>query len=235
MLESLKNRVLEANLFLERNRLITLTWGNASAIDRPSGLVVIKPSGVSYAEMKAEDMVVVRLSDGNVVEGALNPSSDTPTHLVLYRAFPSIGGVIHTHSTFATSFAQAKAPIPALGTTHADHFLGEIPVTRSMTPEEIRSDYEANTGLVITELFEKCSIDPNEMPAVLVASHGVFNWGPTVEKAAENALVTERCAEMALYGKMLGSDMKPISDELLGKHYFRKHGKNAYYGQKEQK
>ena len=231
MLESLKERVLHANLLLEKYRLITLTWGNASAIDRASGLVVIKPSGVSYDEMKADDMVVVRLSDGEIVEGRFRPSSDTPTHLVLYRAFPNIGGVIHTHSTFATSFAQAKLPLPALGTTHADHFHGEIPVTRDMTREEIEHDYEENTGYVITECFEKNAIDPDEMPAVLVASHGVFNWGPTAEKAVENALVTERCAEMALYGSLLSGKVPPISDALLDKHYYRKHGKNAYYGQ----
>lgn len=235
MLESLKERVLKANLMLEKYRLITLTWGNASAIDRETGLIVIKPSGVSYETMKSEEMVVVRLSDGSVVEGDYNPSSDTPTHLVLYRSFPNIGGVIHTHSTFATSFAQAKVPIPALGTTHADHFLGEIPVTRDMTSDEIRTEYEKNTGIVIAEHFREQHIDPDEMPAVLVASHGVFNWGPTIEKAVENALVTERVAEMALYGKMLGSDMQPISEPLLHKHYFRKHGANAYYGQGDRK
>lgn len=232
MLEKLKQSVYTANMKLVEYGLVTLTWGNASGIDRERRLVVIKPSGVSYDEMKPSDMVVLDLESGKVVEGELNPSSDTPTHLELYRHFPTIGGVVHTHSTYATAFAQAKRSIPALGTTHADHFYGEIPCTRDMTDEEIRGEYEKNTGTVIVETFE--GKDPSEIPSVLVASHGVFSWGATPEKAAENGLVTERVAQMMLYGNLLGSDCSPMNQVLLDKHFLRKHGANAYYGQKKE-
>lgn len=233
MLERLKEEACKANILLDKYHLITMTWGNVSVLDTETGILAIKPSGVSYDEMKPEDMVLVRVSDGEIVEGKLNPSSDLPTHLVLYREFPGIQAVVHTHSPFATAFAQSKMPIPALGTTHADHFYGEIPVTRNMTKEEIENDYEYNTGVVIAETFREKKIDPLTVPAVLVASHGVFNWGASGIKAVENALVTERVAEMALYGKNLGADNTPIAQELLDKHYLRKHGPNAYYGQSD--
>ena len=229
MLEQLKEEVLRANLALRSYGLVTLTWGNASGIDRESGLVVIKPSGVEYDDMRAEDMVVLDL-DGNVVEGTLNPSSDTPTHLELYRNFPDIGGVVHTHSIYATAFAQAHKDLPALGTTHADHFYGDVPCTEDMTEEEIGGDYELNTGKVIVRTFEGKS--PNDIPAVLVASHGVFTWGKNAKKAAENALVVEKTAEMA-YLALTVAPEKKISQALLDRHYLRKHGANAYYGQKE--
>ena len=228
MLEVLKEEVLRANLALRDWDLVTLTWGNASGIDRESGLVVIKPSGVSYDTMKAEDMVVLDL-DGNVVEGVLNPSSDAPTHLELYRNFLDIGGVVHTHSVHATAFAQAHSPIFALGTTHADHFYGDIPCTPDLTDEEIADEYELNTGKVIVREFE--GRDPMAMPAVLVASHGVFTWGKNAMKAAENALVTEKTAQMAQLSLSI-APMQHIKQSLLDKHYYRKHGANAYYGQK---
>ena len=230
MLEKLKKEVYEANLNLVKYNLIDLTWGNVSGIDRKSCLVVIKPSGVDYAVLKVQDLVVVDLYTGKVVEGNLNPSSDLPTHLELYKSFPDIGGATHTHSKYATSFAQAKKGIPAFGTTHADHFYGEIPCTRPLTIEEINTDYERNTGLVIKETFS--SIDYNAIPSVLVASHGIFSWGKNALKSVENALVAERCAEMAYLTMALGN-FETISQSLLDKHYFRKHGKNAYYGQKE--
>ena len=230
MLEKLKKEVYEANLNLVKYNLIDLTWGNVSGIDRKSGLVVIKPSGVDYAVLKMQDLVVVDFYTGKVVEGNLNPSSDLPTHLELYKAFPDIDGVTHTHSKYATSFAQAKKDIPAFGTTHADHFYGKIPCTRPLTIEEINTDYERNTALVIKETFS--SIDYNAIPSVLVASHGVFSWGKNSLKSVENALVAERCAEMAYLTMALGN-FETISQSLLDKHYFRKHGKNAYYGQKE--
>lgn len=231
MLEELKERVCAANLLLREYGLVSLTWGNASGIDRAHGLVVIKPSGISYGEMKPRDMAVVRLDDGRTVEGALSPSSDTPTHLELYRHFADIGGAVHTHSPYATSFAQAKRAIPVLGTTHADHFRGDIPCTRDMTPEEITGEYERNTGLVIAETF--CGISPYEIPSVLVASHGVFSWGTDPEHAAENALVTERAAEMAMHTLILEKSLRSIETPLLDKHFLRKHGAHAYYGQHE--
>ena len=227
MLEQLKEEVLQANLALKDYGLACLTWGNASGIDRESGLVVIKPSGVSYREMKAEDMVVVDLQ-GRIVEGKLNPSSDTPTHLELYRSFPAIGGVVHTHSVYATAFAQAHREIPALGTTHADHFYGSIPCTPDMTDGEIATDYEKNTGVVIVRRF--AGLDPMQIPAVLVASHGVFTWGENATGAVENALVAEKTAEMAYLSLTLAPE-QPISRALLDRHYFRKHGAGATYGQ----
>lgn len=233
MLEQLKEEVLRANLSLRDWNLVTLTWGNASGFDPASGLVVIKPSGVSYEAMTAEDMVVVDLQ-GKVVEGRWNPSSDTPTHVELYRAFPGLGGVVHTHSVYATAFAQARRGIPALGTTHADHFYGDIPCTPDMTDAEIAEEYELNTGKVIVRTFRKRGIDPLQIPSVLVASHGVFTWGGSAQAAAENALVTEKTAEMA-YLSMTVAPVERMGQSLLDKHYLRKHGANAYYGQKTNK
>ena len=228
MLEQLKEQVLQANLLLPKHNLVTFTWGNVSAIDRETNLVVIKPSGVSYETMTAADMVVVDL-DGNVVEGSLNPSSDTPTHLELYKAYPEIGGVVHTHSRWATTFAQAGLPIPALGTTHADDFYGDIPVSRKMTPEEIAGEYEKETGKVILETVGDNAAD---VPAVLVHSHGPFAWGKDAMAAVHNAVVLEEVAFMAWHAMQLNPTLSRMQQELLDKHFLRKHGKNAYYGQK---
>lgn len=227
MLEQIKQQVLNANLALKSNNLVTLTWGNVSQRDPETGYVVIKPSGVRYAQMTAEDMVVVDL-DGNKIEGKLNPSSDTPTHLELYRTFPAIGGITHTHSRFATIFAQCNMAIPALGTTHADSFYGAVPCTRGMTDPEIGSEYEKNTGKVIAELFTQDSI--LQIPAVLVSSHGPFTWGSNAEKSVENAIILEEVAAMAWHTLMLNPNTH-LSAALLDKHHSRKHGKNAYYGQ----
>lgn len=229
MLKKLKQEVYEANMLLPKYGLITFTWGNVSGIDREKGLIVIKPSGVEYDEMKPEDMVVVDLN-GNVVEGDLRPSSDTPTHIEFYKAFPDIGGVTHTHSTFATSFAQAGKCIPALGTTHGDYIYGAVPCTRKMTPEEIAGEYEKNTGLVIVETFK--DLDPNAIPGVLVHSHGPFTWGKDAVDSVHHSVILEECAKMAMYAKIInGGDVPTMQQELLDKHYLRKHGKNAYYGQ----
>ncbi len=230
MLEELKRAVWQANLDLVAKGLVIETWGNASGIDRAQGLVVIKPSGVPYEEMKPEHMVVVAVQDGRVVEGQLKPSSDTPTHLELYRAFGRIGGVVHTHSLCATVWAQARREIPALGTTHADYFYGPVPCTRLMRPREIKNDYELNTGRVIVERFKK--LDPMAVPAVLVAGHGPFAWGETVKKAVENAVVLEQVARLALETICLNRRVRPIQRALLDKHFLRKHGPGAYYGQK---
>ena len=230
MLEELKQKVLEANLLLPKHGLVTFTWGNVSGIDREKGLVVIKPSGVEYDEMTAADMVVVDL-DGNRVEGKLKPSSDTPTHVALYKAFPGIRGVVHTHSRWATSFAQAGKGIPAYGTTQGDYFYGEIPCTRKMTPAEIGGEYELETGNVIIETFQSRGIDPGQVPAVLVNSHGPFTWGTDPFNAVHNAVVLEEVAFMAFHAKMINPDLEPMQQELLDKHYLRKHGANAYYGQ----
>ena len=232
MLDELKNQVLEANLMLPKYGLVTFTWGNVSGIDRERGLVVIKPSGVEYENMSAQDMVVVDVKDGSVVEGELTPSSDTATHLILYKAFPLICGVVHTHSRWATIFAQAGMGIPALGTTHADYFHGEIPCTRKMTPEEVSGDYEANTGKVIMERFLNTFIAFEAMPAVLVHSHGPFVWGKDAADAVHNAVVLEEIAHMAWHTKALAPETPPMHQELLNKHYLRKHGPDAYYGQK---
>lgn len=229
MLEQLKETVFKANLMLPKYKLITFTWGNVSGIDREANLVVIKPSGVEYDEMTADDMVVVDL-DGNIVEGELNPSSDTPTHLELYKAFPELGGIVHTHSRWATIFSQAGIGIPALGTTHGDYFYGEIPCTRKMTPEEINGEYEKETGTVIIERF--MNIQPEQIPGVLVHSHGPFTWGKTPEDAVHNAVVAEECAMMAWHTRMINASAPVMQQELLDKHYLRKHGVNAYYGQK---
>ena len=228
MLEELKQEVLEANLQLPEYGLVTFTWGNVSGICRERNLVVIKPSGVSYDGMKAEDMVVVDL-DGNVVEGDLKPSSDTPTHLELYKAFPNLGGIVHTHSRWATSFAQAGIALPALGTTHADTFYGDVPVTRLLTPEEIAGEYEKETGTVIIECFK--DMDPMDIPGVLVHSHGPFSWGKDAKEAVHNAVVLEEVAFMAYHTLQLNPEKGRISQEILDKHYYRKHGANAYYGQ----
>lgn len=228
MLSELKEQVCKANIELVNQKLVLFTWGNASAIDKNRELIVIKPSGVSYDSMKPSDMVVIDLK-GKRVEGKFNPSSDTPTHLVLYKAFSKIGGIVHTHSTFATSWSQAGESIPALGTTHADHFYGSIPCTRKLTSEEIEGDYETETGNVIVETFLK--IDPMAVPGVLVNDHGPFSWGADPAKAVYNAAVLEEVARMALFTRRIG-DASPVSGELLDKHYNRKHGKDAYYGQK---
>jgi len=228
MLEQLKQSVLEANLLLPKYGLVTFTWGNVSAIDRETNLVVIKPSGVSYESMTVEDMVVVDL-EGNVVEGKWKPSSDTPTHVELYKAFPDIGGIVHTHSRWATIFAQAGRPIPAMGTTQGDYFYGEIPCTRPMTDEEIQGAYEKETGTVIIEAFR--SIDPNQVPAVVVNSHGPFAWGKDAMDAVHNAVVLEEVAFMDWHAMMMEPSRGPMQQTLLDKHYLRKHGKNAYYGQ----
>ena len=231
MLEQLKKEVFEANMLLPKYGLITFTWGNVSGVDREKGLMVIKPSGVEYDTMTAEDMVVVDLKTGKKVEGDLNPSSDTDTHVALYNAFPDIKGVVHTHSRWATTFAQAGMGIPALGTTHADYFYGEIPCTRKMTPEEIGGKYELQTGNVIIETFKDKA--PNDIPAVLVHSHGPFTWGTDPHNAVHNAVVLEELAFMAWHNIMMNPQIQPMQQELLDKHYLRKHGANAYYGQKK--
>lgn len=230
MLEKLKEEVWRANLMLPKYGLITFTWGNVSGIDRDSGLIVIKPSGIEYEEMTAADMVVVDLN-GNVVEGKWKPSSDTPTHVALYNAFPAIGGIVHTHSRWATSFAQAGRGIPAYGTTHGDYFYGEIPCTRKMNPAEIAGEYEAETGSVIVETFTDAGIAADQIPAVLVNSHGPFAWGTDAANAVHNAVVLEELAFMAFHTVALNPDITPMQSELLDKHYLRKHGKDAYYGQ----
>ena len=229
MLEELRAQVLEANLELVRRGLVLYTFGNASGISRADGLVAIKPSGVPYEGMRPEDLTVTDL-DGRIVEGKLRPSSDLATHLALYRSFPAIGGVVHTHSRFATSWAQARRPIPCLGTTHADYFRGPVPVTRAMSPAEIEAAYEANTGEVIARHF--AGGDPMEMPAVLVAGHGPFCWGATAAEAAHNAVILEYVAEMAYYSVTLAEAAQELHPAHLDKHFLRKHGVSAYYGQK---
>ena len=230
MLEALKEEVLQANLLLPKHGLVTFTWGNVSGLDRASGLVVIKPSGVPYETMTAEDMVVVDL-EGKVVEGKWKPSSDTPTHAALYRAFPCIGGVVHTHSRWATTFAQAGMDIPAMGTTHGDYFYGDIPCTRPMTDEEIGGAYEAETGKVIIETFIAAGKSPESIPGVLVFSHGPFAWGADAAEAVHNAVVMEEVAFMDWHALMLNPDHRDMQRALLDRHYLRKHGPGAYYGQ----
>jgi L-ribulose-5-phosphate 4-epimerase len=229
MLEELKKKVLESNLELVKKNLVIYTWGNVSGIDREKGLVVIKPSGVDYEELKSDDMVVVDL-EGNIVEGNLKPSADTATHLVLYKAFKKIGGVVHTHSEWATSFAQAGLSVPEFGTTHADYFYGEIPCTRPMTEKEIKGEYEKETGNVIVETFK--DIDPLFVPAVLVDKHGVFSWGKDCKEAVYHSVVMEKVSKMAFNTINLKGNRNPMDKALLDKHFLRKHGKNAYYGQK---
>lgn len=223
----LKKEVCKANLDLVKHGLVLFTWGNVSGIDREQGLVVIKPSGVAYEEMHAEDMVVLDL-EGKVVEGKLNPSSDTPTHLELYRNFPNIGGIVHTHSEWATSWAQAGRPLPPFGTTHADYFYGEVPCTRNLTGNEVRQAYELETGKLIVETF--AGLDPDAIPSVLVKGHGPFSWGASPDQAVHHAAVLEYVAKMAFRNRILGQE-QPIAQYLLDKHYLRKHGKDAYYGQ----
>ena len=242
MLEELKEKVCRANLDLVKHGLVLFTWGNVSAIDRERGLVVIKPSGVSYEQMKPADMVVVDLETGKVVEGTLNPSSDTPTHLVLYKAFPHIGGIVHTHSTFATAWAQAGRDIPSLGTTHADYFHGDIPCTRDMKKAEVFGEYEKETGNVIVERFR--GLNPMDTPAVLVKNHGPFTWGTDAAQAVHNAVVLEEVAKMAYLSSTLhvsgaifmgpaASNTPSMNKHLIEKHYSRKQGPHAYYGQKK--
>jgi len=230
MLEELKQQVLEANLLLPKYGLVTFTWGNVSGIDREHGLVVIKPSGVPYDGMTAEDMVVVDL-DGNRVEGKWKPSSDTPTHVELYRAFPAVGGIVHTHSSYATSWAQAGRDIPCYGTTHADYIYGGVPCLRCLTKEEIDDAYERNTGLLIVSEFARLGLDPAAVPAALCKNHGPFAWGKDPHEAVHNAVVLEEVAKMAYRTEAIDPQVQPAPRELQDKHYLRKHGKNAYYGQ----
>lgn len=230
MYQSLKERVLQANLKLPQYNLVTFTWGNVSEVDRVKGIMAIKPSGVEYNNMKIEDIVVLSLT-GEIVEGKLNPSSDTATHLELYNAFQNIGGIVHTHSRYATVWAQAELDVPALGTTHADYFYGDVPCTRRLTDSEIATNYEKNTGLVIIEEFERRGLDPIAMPGVIVSGHAPFCWGKNALDAVHNAVVLEEVAMMAVSTRQLNRTIK-IQQTLSDKHYFRKHGANAYYGQK---
>ena len=231
MLEKLKEEVFQANLDLPKHGLVKYTWGNASAFDRESGLFVIKPSGVDYETMKVSDMVVVDLN-GNVVEGDLNPSSDTPTHAVLYKHYPEIGGIVHTHSTWATIWAQAGLDVPAMGTTHADTFYGSVPCARFLTQEEIDRGYEVETGKVIIETFEERELDIFAVPGVLLHGHAPFTWGKDVQSAVLNSVVLEEVSKMNLFTRQLNSFAEELPQRILDKHYLRKHGKNAYYGQK---
>lgn len=231
LLEDLKEEVYQANLALPKHGLVKYTWGNVSAIDRKLGLFVIKPSGVDYEKMQASDMVVCDLQ-GNVVEGELNPSSDMPTHAVLYRHFTELGGIVHTHSTWATIWAQAGLDLPALGTTHADTFYGAVPCARFLTQAEIDGGYEANTGEVIVETFKQRQLEPLAIPGVLLHGHGPFTWGKTAEQAVMNAVVLDEVAKMNLFTRQLNSFAEELPQRILDKHYLRKHGKNAYYGQK---
>jgi L-ribulose-5-phosphate 4-epimerase len=230
VLNHLKQEVLEANLELPKYGLVTFTWGNVSAIDRSQGLVAIKPSGVPYEQLKVDDIVVLDL-EGNIVEGELKPSSDTPTHLELYRSFAEIGGIVHTHSPWATSWAQAGRGIPALGTTHADYFYGEIPCTRAMREDEIRGAYELETGKVIVEKFRSAGIDPAQVPGVLVYCHAPFSWGKDAHNAVHNAVVMEEVAKIGFHTFALNPTTGPMDQTLLDRHFLRKHGANAYYGQ----
>jgi L-ribulose-5-phosphate 4-epimerase len=232
MLEELKQKVFEANMELPRRGLVTYTWGNVSGIDREKGLFVIKPSGVEYDELRPEDLVVMDLK-GNQVEGELNPSSDTKTHLVLYNAFPDIGGIVHTHSPYAVGWAQAGRDIPAYGTTHADYFYGPIPCARHLTQEELDEDYELNTGNIIVEEFKARGIDPVAVPAVICHSHGPFTWGKDAAQAVYHAVVLEEVAKMAIFTRQVDASAAPAPQRIQDKHYMRKHGPNAYYGQKK--
>lgn len=231
MLEELKQQVYAANMELPKRGLVTFTWGNVSGLDRETGYFVIKPSGVEYDTLCPEDMVVMDLA-GNKLEGKYNPSSDTPTHMMLYKRYPEIGGIVHTHSTEATAWAQACRDIPLYGTTHADYFYGPVPCARSLTPEEIDVDYEANTGKVIVETFEKRGLEPMHTPGVLLASHGPFTWGKDAAEAVHNAVVLEEVAKMAFRTEALQPSVTPAPDCIRDKHFFRKHGENAYYGQR---
>jgi L-ribulose-5-phosphate 4-epimerase len=227
----LRDQVWRANQALVRSGLVTLSFGNASGVDRDAGILLIKPSGVPYDQLRPEHLVAVSLEDGSVVDGDLRPSSDTPTHLLLYRRFPEIGGVVHTHSTAATAWAQAGRSIPPLGTTHADHFNSAVPVTRQLLEREVEGEYERETGAVIVETLERLGLSPVDMPAALVASHGPFTWGPDAEHAADNATALEAVASMAFQAYALNPALGPMSEYLLKRHFERKHGPNAYYGQ----
>ena len=230
MLEELKEKVYLANMELPKRGLVTYTWGNVSGIDREKGLFVIKPSGVEYDELKPSDMVVLDLQ-GNQIEGDMNPSSDTKTHMVLYNAFPQIGGIVHTHSPYAVSWAQAGEDLPCYGTTHADYFYGSIPCARHLTQEELDEDYELNTGITIVETFKERGLDPKAVPAVLCFSHGPFTWGKDPAQAVYHSVVLEECAKMGVFTKIVKPDAAPAPQRMLDKHYLRKHGPNAYYGQ----
>ena len=232
MLETLKQQVYEANMELPRRGLVTYTWGNVSGIDRAGGFVVIKPSGVAYEELTSDKMVVVDLQTGTIVEGSLNPSSDTKTHLELYKAFPARGGIVHTHSPFAVAWAQAGQDIPCYGTTHADYFYGPIPCARHLTAAELEEDYEKNTGKVIVETFQNRNIDPVAVPAVICHSHGPFTWGRDAAQAVYHAVVLEEVAKMALFTRQIDPAAAPAPQSMQDKHYLRKHGPNAYYGQR---
>lgn len=229
--EQLKEDVCRANLALVRSGLVVLTWGNASGVDRQAGVMAIKPSGVAYDQLRPQDIVILSIDKGEIIQGTLRPSSDAPTHLLLYQRFQSIGGIVHTHSAYATSWAQAGREIPCLGTTHADHFHGHVPLTRQLTAEEIGGEYERNTGKVILERFSEKGIDPGEMPGVLVAQHGPFVWGANSMAAVENAVILEEVARTALYTLLLSPEAGKLPRELLDKHFKRKHGSEAYYGQ----
>ena len=233
MLKKLKHAVYEANMELPHRGLVTYTWGNVSGIDRERGLVVIKPSGVSYDELTPDDLVVLDL-DGKVVDGKLNPSSDTKTHLELYKAFPEIGGIVHTHSPYAVGWAQAGRDIPAYGTTHADYFYGPVPCCRSLTEQEVEEDYERNTGLVIVETFRQRELDPVHVPGAICRNHGPFTWGKDAAQAVYHAVVLEEVAKMAVYTTQIAPDAQPAPQYVLDKHFLRKHGPNAYYGQKKE-
>lgn len=230
--EALKRSVWQANADIVAAGLVELTWGNASGVDRETDVIAIKPSGVSYDRLEPADMVLVSLTTGRPLEDGMNPSSDTPTHLLLYQRFEGVGGIVHTHSTHAVSWAQAERELPCLGTTHADHFYGPVPVTRRMRAEEIGQAYEHNTGVVIVERFVEGAIDPLQIPGVLVAGHGPFAWGPTPATAVENAVVLESVARMALHALQINPEARPIERELLDRHFLRKHGPGAYYGQR---
>ena len=232
MLEELKEKVYLANMELPKRGLVTYTWGNVSGVDREKGLFVIKPSGVEYDELKPSDMVVMDLQ-GNKVEGDMNPSSDTKTHLVLYNAFPQVGGIVHTHSPFAVAWAQAGEDLPCYGTTHADYFYGSIPCARHLTQEELDEDYEMNTGITIVETFKERGLDPMAVSAVLCFSHGPFTWGKDPAQAVYHSVVLEECAKMGLFTKMINPNAAPAPQRMQNKHYMRKHGPNAYYGQKK--
>lgn len=232
MLEQLKQAVYEANMELPRRGLVTYTWGNVSGIDRETGLVVIKPSGVEYEDLKPEDLVVVNLNN-EVVEGDLNPSSDTKTHLELYKAFPELGGVVHTHSPHAVAWAQAGSDIPCFGTTHADYFYGSVPCARSLTPEEVAEDYERNTGTVIIETIHERKLNPIHVPAIICRNHGPFTWGKTPAQAVYHAVVLEEVAKMGMYTRQINGEAGPAPQHVQDKHFLRKHGPNAYYGQKK--
>lgn len=230
MLEELKKEVFEENLELVEKKLVIYTWGNVSGIDRESKIFAIKPSGVDYDIMKSDDMVLIDL-EGKKIEGKYKPSSDTATHIELYKAFPEIGAIVHTHSSYATSWAQARKDIPAFGTTHADYFYGDIPCARALTKEEIENDYEKNTGLVIIETLKERNINPMDIPGIIIASHGPFAWGKDSRQAVYNAVVLEELSKMAYRTIQINPNIKSVEKYLLDKHYFRKHGKNAYYGQ----